>query len=608
MEQGRKKSKCFRNGKVIGRRLIAFVVAFVMAIGMNVSGFIEKTEKVNAADSIKLDIGEVTINGTVGIPIEPQTIVITVENGKFDTDILYQGKDITDYFAQANIIDLSSYGKRKYAFDNLIFATGSEKYYKLPFGLKVIITETSETELICTVSGTPLLNCNKPIEVYFSNEMFSGYESYGTGYLMGTTPLAKWNVLNSDGKERYTSSVKMDKSALEGKLNGKAGETKFDIDFTLELTDAVFAFDMPKGMDVSNWFDSASAAIGAASIHLPVGLSVVVQSDIHKGDTSCVLKLTGIPKYGSTSMFRPAIPEGYVITCTRSDGAYLRYYSVTNSNGCTFNISPLENEPPYIVFRANDRILLDGYDPGSSGAGTELGSFTIFNANLKEDPSNKSTGWQAYYSNTEGKLDFEAPGFLYSSRTTLGDFVPIMVMPSGTFSQDNHSYKVICYKKDSGFVFNKLGEYDMSYYLPLNLLEGYADDAEGYTEVVKRGRLVVASPAQLAIDNVDIQTTLGKSVSEFVTVKISNYSLVSFDDQLTVDTLKEKIKVSDELKAMGLDLTPVKVNKGFAVFKLSGTTVKAGEISLADCVTFDYSCFKALQGKIDTAKYDFSSM
>ena len=83
-----------QTGHSIFARIISSMLAVAMVLGLlgPMSGVVK------AATNTSVTVGEVTIEGTVGTPIKPQTIEITVENGTFNPVALYEGKDITEYF------------------------------------------------------------------------------------------------------------------------------------------------------------------------------------------------------------------------------------------------------------------------------------------------------------------------------------------------------------------------------------------------------------------------------------------------------------------------------------------------------------------------------
>ena len=118
------------------KRVIGILLAFVMIVG-SVSA-LEGVVKVKAAGSTVIKISPVTINGTVGVPIEPQTIEFTIENATFNTDLLYVGKDMTDYFIREKIYERNqSSSDRTSVFDNYIFKI--DRRYFIPYGLNATI-------------------------------------------------------------------------------------------------------------------------------------------------------------------------------------------------------------------------------------------------------------------------------------------------------------------------------------------------------------------------------------------------------------------------------------------------------------------------------------
>ena len=89
-------------------------------------------------------------------------------------------------------------------------------------------------------------------------------------------------------------------------LKGTAGVTNLDVDFTVTLSQGIFAKDIPVDTDVSTWFTSNGS-------NLPVGVYAKTIEKISAGDTSCKLKIYGTPKYKNSSQLCLYTPESCVI-------------------------------------------------------------------------------------------------------------------------------------------------------------------------------------------------------------------------------------------------------------------------------------------------------
>ena len=589
------------------RRIIGILLAFVM-IFMSVSA-LEGVVMVKAAGSPAITVSEVTITGTMGTPIEEQTIEITVENSEFDPDCFYVGQDISDCFVPEGNPQGNSYSdfqNMPIQYSDMLYL---RKWYYKPIGLEVHVTAVEKTKLTCVVSGTPLSPSDTSIEVKMRKTMFTEWSSGWDPFIDQSSSSAYWKVVPADDSGSHsvcTMTATPELSTLD--LSGKAGETSFDIDFTLNLTtNAVFIRDIPAGTDVSNWFagDSESFSAEKAGIknQLPAGLSVTVTSDVKIGDKTCSLKLSGTPAYGSQNLFVPYIPYGYIAGAdspssniwkdlekvfTKKNG----YYNM----GC-FDIKSADDELPFIEFNSQNVILFAGSLYGDSNYASI--PMNLYNGYFKKNPDKTDNTQPWYvankgylYSNTEGNLDTDAPGFMYSSTESIEYHCSVRNIYYSGYQQG--VTRKFSFQFGSNRIY-KVGEYDLTYFVPLNTLDGYDDNAEGYTPVVKSGaKLIVVKPVQLEVDDADIVAE--KSVDKYITVKIAltsrraSNNRIEFKSDLTTETLK--YTVSDKLKAHGLDLTPVSVKPDMIVFHLTGeVTGKAEKLNIADCLTINHSNF-----------------
>ncbi len=550
------------------------MLAFVMIVGS--LSALEGVVNAKAAATPKVKVSDVTIEGTVGTPIEEQTVEITITDGEFDTEQFYVGRDISEYFVK----DDSYYGNQ-YFYNDVNNGSSTHNlhgfsFYK-PMGLKAVITEADEGSIKCTISGTPLTPSQTEIHVYFKKSMLadnSGMDIVGHE----TNASAVWNIKQKDKDDYATSTLTMDASLTEDKLTGVAGQTEFDLKFTIQLHDAVFSKDIPKGEDVSIWFAS-STLVNSVRLDLPVGLSVVVDEDIKQGDTSCTLRLKGTPTYSNSNYFIAYIPSSYVAGCTAVSN---KYYASMNTNGTAsvkFKITGPEGEPTYLAPFPQVLHVYAGFNYRQSSTYMAKVYFRLYNGMLRSIQNPPSNGH--LYSNTKGNLDTDAPGFLYTPAKQGSNLTINTLTKTGA--------ETICLGINGDFY--TPGEYDISYFLPQDgFIQTYVGDT-GYTPAVIRGKVNVMKPFQLIAGGGEIEVKNGAEAEGFVVLNISGYSLVkSFKDGVTTETLK--YTVTDTLKNAGLNLTPVLVNSDTVIFKLSGAAQgKSKTIYIEDCVTLSYENF-----------------
>ncbi|MBO4416381.1 MAG: hypothetical protein J5824_10445 [Lachnospiraceae bacterium] len=593
-------------------RLTALVAVFALFATCLVS--LDGVVKVSAADATTVTIGEVSIDGTVGTEIKEQKIELTVSNGKFITELFYEGKDISDYFVLiTNYSQSAGNFSTKYFFDDSNSSASYMSVYFKPLGLKVTITETSETKITCKVTGTPFSPSKVAIKAYFDKSMFKD-ASISTARVIASGTNANWNVASADDKYTSTAAIPLNGlSGLPDTIEGQAGVTNLDLEFSLSLFRSCFAIDMPEGTDVSDWY-SGNRNANNTSNQLPVGVSVKVAKDIKAGDTECTLKLSGTPKYGNTNYFEPRIPGKYVIGSSKDGNTYWQSKMVDRGNVAKykFGISKLDNEPVYLSLQNVETRVYAGYNysaSGDSSYGAPLSPRVypiIYNGLFASDPKDAATTapWRAadgyLYSNTLGNLDTEAPGFLYSPGGSTGAEGHISTYYMHSSDATWEAADRIYYLSLSGKPYNP-GEYSLSYFIPTSYINNYAGSDEYTTPVIDRGKLVVMKPMQLEVDDIALDLRKGDIVNELITVKKSVYSLQSLKSGVTTETLK--YTVSDALKAIGLNLTPVFVNTDFVVFKLSGTVVgKPVNLPLSDAVTLSYENFET-GGEANVARY-----
>ncbi len=611
MEERREKSKMFRNGKLTGRRFIAFVMAFVMAVGMDVSGFIGKSEEASAAAATTVTVSEVTIEGEVGKKMEPQTIEMTVSDGTFDPVALYEGKDITDYFRLWDCWSGDGTRSVDYYFREDTWGDTYKdglyrKYYYAPLGITISVIECTDTKLICEVSGTPISPSQNKINVYLSPEMFATRTS-GIRFTDKNVPFSstgKWNITTTE-----TGSTSVTLTCDQKEIEGTAGQTELNTQFTLTLKKAMFALDLPAGTDVSVWFSGTSK-------QLPVDVTAILVSDVKKGDKTCTVKLSGIPRYGCYSALNPVIPAQYILRPKKDASVYWQNYPVTNTNtNVKFSITGLENEEPYMVANsANLYMYPKIYNKTADSTYNEVNAprayFYLYKGYLSGKASAISGTIKALennwlYSNQKGNLDTtSAEGFLYSPGGAEGPEDHLIILgfnPADYYQNTGNTANETQLSSQKQFYLSikgtpySIGEYPLSFFVPKNLLIGQGE-AEGYTTVVidkieeKQGKLVIMNPLQLEVDNALISGKKGDQVDTYITVKTSVYSNNLMKDSLTIETLK--YTVSDEFKALGLNLEPVKVTPRSVVFHMTGyIAVKEAVFNLENAVTFSYENF-----------------
>ena len=565
------------------------------------------------AATTTVTIGEVTIAGTVGTELNPQTIELTVENGKFDTAQFYVGKDLGDYFIKmiSNNDGLSEAQlfNRKF-FDTSVNNYGKYVYaYIKPLGVKIIIKETSETKVVCEVSGTPFTP-SKNTAMYASFDITMFKDASGSTVSVVNTD-AKWNIEATKTSQYYGGAGVTVSGIADGKVTGMAG-TAIDLTFDIELYKAVFAYDMPAGTDFSNWYAGNGGASKSLTNQLPVGMSVTLVDDIKAGDTSCKLRLSGTPKYSCSNVFYPKIPAEYIVgACKQGSTENANPYWVngnltrtSSSQNPLFRITAASDaEEPFIVFNNNIMIYAEENYTAPSEADSTLNTvktlrayMTIYNStkqhvfprNQASEPNTTWTGEDGYlYSNTKGNLDTNAIGFLYSPCADGEHFTITNLYSRGEWDLSRADYYLSFYGK----AYN-VGEYPLTYFIPKTFLYG-REGEEGYTTIAEgKGKLIVMKPFQLEIDDIDLEMKTGKEIPDntFITVKTSVYSLKQLKSGLTPKTLE--YKVSDSFKELGLDLEPVAVTEKTVVFKVSGTiNGKGGKYNFEDCVTLSYKNF-----------------
>lgn len=608
MRENRRKKA---NGTFLSRIILQISVLALFAVSVYA---LSGTVKVNAADKTTVTIGEVTIAGTVGTELTKQTIELTVENGKFDTAQFYVGKDLGGYFLKmiSNNDGLSEAQifNRKF-FDTSVNNYGKYVYaYIKPLGVKIIIKETSETKVVCEVSGTPFTP-SKNTAMYASFDITMFKDASGSTVSVVNTD-AKWNIEATKTSQYYGGAGVTVSGIADDKVTGMAG-TAIDLTFDIELYKAAFAYDMPAGTDFSNWYAGDGGADKSLTNQLPVGMSVTLVDDIKAGDTSCKLRLSGTPKYSCSNVFYPKIPAEYIVgACKQGNTENANPYWVngkismtTSSQRPLFRITAASYaEEPFIVFN-NSNIMI--YAEENYTAPSEVDStlntvktlrayMTIYNSTKqhvfpRNQASEQNTTWTGedgyLYSNTKGNLDTNAIGFLYSPCADGEQFTIKNLYSRGEWDLSRAGYYLSFYGK----AYN-VGEYPLTYFIPKTFLYD-REGEEGYTTIAEsKGKLIVMKPFQLEIDNTELEIKVGKAIPEntYITVKTSVYSKKDLKSGLTPETLE--YKVSDSFKAIGLDLEPVAVTTKSVVFKISGILNAKGErYDLADCVTLSYKNF-----------------
>ena len=596
-----------KNGKVKINMCLAVAMFTVILTSLAMSF---EYSRARAGEPTTYTIEKVTVEGLMGKTITQKTIEISIQNGKLDLKQFYIGKDISDYFVNP------SSGDSMYA-DTIQYVDSAymDRAYIMPIGLKAIITEVSDTKLKCTVSGTPLSPSKQPILIWLRKSMFSEYNARsghdeGIAQPASEEYAAYWKVTNEDdnyygrGGIRFTSDQL---TTVNYVMSGKAGETKIDYDFTIELLEAFFIKEMPKGTDVSSWFDGTESSY-LYSNQLPLGLKVVTTSDVGYGDTKVTLKLSGTPQQASTAKFWPIIPFGYVVG---SDNGHEYYCDLNNIlsryNNATFefDVEADGEESPFIMTTKKNVVAYAGIEYGNTTDGSRTDLLTIvfkrYNFQFAGEKFLKAEDLPGYstniaedttylYSNTEGKMNTDAPGFLYSPV----DSGSKLKINSFFWQAFNYSPNLYEFRMQVKGMATKTGEYDITFFVPNSLIEGHEEE-DGYTQAIKSGaKLILINPVQLEVDDCELNVKAKAKVDTFITVKTAyRLSLKGFKQSITAGNLK--YTVSDKLTSHGLSLTPVSVNTDSVVFKLTGTvTGKADYIALADCVTFDYSNFDGL--------------
>ncbi|MCR5204845.1 MAG: hypothetical protein K6E47_07290, partial [Lachnospiraceae bacterium] len=583
---------------VVGLLTLALVVTNVY-----VAPFGETEVGVKASDVTTVTVSEVTIDGTIGTPIEEQTIELTVANGEFNTEMLYVGKDISDYFVYSDrmkALKPSKYYWRRGGIGELDF---KETQY-IPLGLKVIISEVTEEKITCTVTGTPLSPSISTINVYFRPGMFKNYTGSGYNCAFSATN-AKWNIpipKKAKGAASFSSEI------TAADLTGTAGETNFDFEFSITLSEAVFKKDIPSGTDVSSWFSGNYSLTSGQNNYnyLPVGVKAVTAKKISKGDATCTLKLTGVPQYGCTNGFAFSIPLGYVIASPNtSPTSYNDGVLLCSNSGVSFNIASKTDEKPYFQIQTQDMIVYAGYNYKNTDGGRSYSSdsdsgpsifMRLLNKDFAESPvATSGKAWtdnedKYVFSNTNGELNTNAPGFLYSPYAAVSDMqFRILGCNLNTWQKRVAN----TYYLSFGGKFSNVGEYTVSWFVPLSYISGYEEE-EGYTTAVAdKGRLIVIKPLQLEIDDADIVVKSGEMIEEYFTVKISDYSFANFKNATNLEAKDVAYTVSNDITSRGLTITPVASSAHYITFKLSGTVSgKPVSLNLADCIKLSYSNFE----------------
>ncbi|MBR6909018.1 MAG: hypothetical protein IKN35_01835, partial [Lachnospiraceae bacterium] len=599
------------------RRVFARFTGLLIALAMFASSFamLEGVVNVSAATTTTVTIGEVTINGTVGTPLKEQTFEITIENGKLDPVALYVGKDISDYCTQW---DFRTGNRSQIYFfredSNTDEGSGSKEdslykiYYYKPVGVKVTVAECTDTKLTCMVSGTPLTPSSSNLYVYLTPEMFAECTQRVDNSCSSLTPATsgKWNIASQDGS---TSKASVSISCDQKSIDGQAGVTELSTTFTITLKNAIFARDMEKGTDVSVWFSGIYGQNGLSN-NLPVDVAAVLTADVHVGDTSCTAKLTGVPRYGCYNYLAPSIPAQYVIGAGKDSAAFWRNKILICTSNIKFNIKNLEGEEPFMVansadvyvyprnYTADDSTFSGSNNPAAPRVQLELykGYFSCTNSNLTTTIKALENYW--LYSNTSGSLDKNAVGFLYSAGGAEGAEGHLEI---GNFKAAGNSVSELSSQKKfyiaiKGTPYN-VGEYPLSFFVPKNLLVDRSEE-DGYTSVVvdknasKQGKLVVMKPLQLEVDDARLEYKKGDVVDTYITVKTSVYSTHIMKSVSNLNTGNLKYTVTDEFKALGLNMEPVKVTPRSVVFHVTGTiAVKDADFALENAVTLSYENF-----------------
>ncbi|MBP5332034.1 MAG: hypothetical protein J6Y89_09310 [Lachnospiraceae bacterium] len=281
-------------------------------------------------------VGNGEIRGTVGVPIDPYTFTMTINNGGSFLGNYAAGDDVTWLFA----------GLRN---------PEKNQYRLTPVGLTVKTVNAisaGDTTGTFVISGTPWMAATYGLQHSIQERYVVSGSTSQT--LVGTSGWIYFNISRASGDTKPSSSL----SPSSLKITGSQNNSISGKELTFNITGGNFIESFSAGTDVSDWLRSDSYYVDYLNDYefitalLPQGMTAKLKNAIKPGDRSCTVIISGTPAHGSSD-FIAIVPEKGVLATAGNAQSENGYGSLGYGTGCNedyrYNISGASVAPSITV-------------------------------------------------------------------------------------------------------------------------------------------------------------------------------------------------------------------------------------------------------------------